>query len=100
MIPIHETFPTRRDAEVWAAGYRCQYHPAGYGTRLDITKGESDLNMAAPDMLAALKEIIRFVDSVGSEHINRVPFVAARAAIAKAEGETWIVRGYRYSSCD
>jgi hypothetical protein len=51
-------------------------------------------------MLAALKEIIRFVDSVGSEHINRVPFVAARAAIAKAEGETWIVRGYRYSSCD
>jgi hypothetical protein len=43
---------------------------------------------AAPDMLAALKELIRFVDSVGSEHINRVPFAAARAAIAKAESRS------------
>ena len=43
--------------------------------------------VTGPEMLAALKEIIRFVDSVGSEHINRVPFVAARAVIAKAEGK-------------
>lgn len=48
---------------------------------------EARLIAAAPDMLAALREVIRFIDSVGSEHINRVPFAAARAAIAKAEGE-------------
>jgi hypothetical protein len=44
------------------------------------------LAAAAPKMLAALEDVIRFVDSVGSEHINRVPFVAARAAIAEAKG--------------
>lgn len=56
---------------------------------LPDTEIEANCNLitAAPDMLAALKEIIRFVDSKGSEHINRVPFVAARTAIAKAERE-------------
>lgn len=49
-------------------------------------RANARLIAAAPEMLAALKEVVRFVDSVGSEHINRVPFAAARAAIAKAEG--------------
>jgi hypothetical protein len=36
MISIHETFPTRQEAEIWAAGYKSSYHPAGYGTTLTI----------------------------------------------------------------
>jgi hypothetical protein len=98
MIPIHETFPTRRDAEVWAAGYRCQYHPAGYGTRLDITKGEGDLSAAAPDMLAVLKSVLAKLEEQRMPNFHDRD--AIRAAIAKAEGETWIVSGHRYSSCD
>ena len=42
---------------------------------------------AAPELLAACEEAIRYVDSKGSEHVNRVPFVSMRAAIAKARGE-------------
>ena len=36
MIPIRETFPTQQEAEAWAAGYKVNYHPAGYGTTLTI----------------------------------------------------------------
>lgn len=36
MIKIHEVFLTKALAEAWAAHYKSQYHPCGYGTTLDI----------------------------------------------------------------
>jgi hypothetical protein len=38
MIQIRETFPTKAEAEIWAARYKSEYHPAGYGTRLTISE--------------------------------------------------------------
>jgi hypothetical protein len=52
-----------------------------------LSEDDARLIAASPDLLEACKALVRFVDSHGSEHINRVPFAAARAAIAKAEGK-------------
>ncbi|MET0529224.1 MAG: hypothetical protein ABW003_12975 [Microvirga sp.] len=38
MIPIHETFATRQEAEAFRDRMYREWHPAGYGTRIDITQ--------------------------------------------------------------
>lgn len=40
MIPIHQTFLTRAEAEQFVINYKREYHPAGYGTRLDISEAQ------------------------------------------------------------
>lgn len=35
MVTIRELFDTEQEASLWASQYLQNYHPCGYGTRLD-----------------------------------------------------------------
>lgn len=36
MVKINKAFATKAEAEAWAASYKREYHPCGYGTTLDV----------------------------------------------------------------
>lgn len=70
------------------AGPAFAYLPEG---REDIQSANADLIAAAPDMFAALEEIERVTTcSANCEHDedDRCPIYLARAALAKARGES------------
>lgn len=88
----HGIYAARPGGEPWETVWLGQAHGVHVRVPLEYVEANARLLAAAPDMLQALCELVAEADEhpgwEGHPHAHTVGFEMARAAIAKATGDT------------